>query len=133
MSGPGPIDFVPDAGEALALAYCVENRQLQVNDLDIEAVADANGVFQQDLSAASGLQAAINEHDTKIYLALAQAILRAGFGAPGQPPAQDVPDFSDCLQEVAAQANEAQQALGHLQSVFQVTYNNEGIPVRIQA
>lgn len=133
MSGAGPVDFVPAACEALQLANCIVNRDCQLADLDVEASFEVNGLFQLNLDKLVQLQIEINALDACIFAAVVQAFLKAGCPVPTAPSPVDVPDFQDCIDGVTDQATEATAKLGHLQNTFNVTFNDEGIPVRVQS
>lgn len=131
---PGdPIDFVPGPCEANAIKQCIEARACELETLNPPSVGGSIGLLSLKLDLIGDLTVEVNASNTCLLAALQVAFEIAGCPFPIAPDALPIPDFDDCVTALDEQVAEAGSDLGTLGNTFNVEFDENGLPVRIQA
>ena len=131
---PGdPIDIIPGPCESNAITQCIAARACELETLSPPSIAGSTGLLSIKLGTIGSLTVEINAADVCLLTALRVAFEIAGVPFPTEPPPIPVPDFSDCVAALDEQAAEAASELGALSDTFDVEFDENGNPIRIQA
>jgi hypothetical protein len=124
-----PVDFTPSVCSATAIQGCIFTRDCELHDLAVPGVEfDASSA----LEGIGTFRIALNGFDACFLVALAQAFVNAGCEMPALPSTPTVPDLSECIAELSALKDEAQDPLGIIGSVLNVDLDDEFLPTRIR-
>lgn len=134
MADPcAPVDFVPAACEAAAVANCIISRECKLEELSAGVVVDPDNLMESNFAEVAEIQLMINEADLLIWAAVVESFILAGCPVPTKPLDPEVPDFSDCIEEAADMGPEIEDRLGYLKDTFNITFDSEGVPTRIRS
>lgn len=128
-----PIDFVPGPCESNAITQCIVARACELEMLNPSSIGGSAGLLSIKLDSISGLTVNVNDANTCLLAALQLAFSKAGVPFPIVPPLLPIPDFTDCKADLDSQIDETANDLGVLSNIFNIEFDENGLPTRIQA
>jgi hypothetical protein len=128
----GRVDFIPETCQAIAIANSLTARECKLASLSPPSIGGSAGMMGDALGSIGSISLSINDLNVCILAAVTQAFVRAGCTMPTVQPNLPTPDLDDCVSGLDRTVEEAADPLGHLSSAFDITFDENGIPTRIQ-
>lgn len=137
MSGPELTDFVPQPCEANRIANCIFEGDCDLTDFELPAHEVYFTKLRDDQEfGLAAIQIQINDLDACFLASLALAFNEAACDMPAipQPPDPDeiLTKVDECIERVAEGVAEGASALGEWAKAMTVTFDDAGLPTRIQ-